>query len=150
MLSLNHHPGTETGRKGRRGLRGRSRAALLLCLGAVSCSSTLAPATGDLSADLRHQDPRVRIDAAIKAVAQKRLELAAELVENLSDRDGAVRMFSAVALRKLTGQDFGYKPHGTLLEREEAVASWRAWLAAEGLTVGDGVPELSGSTDGGL
>jgi hypothetical protein len=150
MRNLKHHPGSKPGRKVLRRSRERLAAAGLLCLGAVSCSSSLAPATGELSADLRHPDPRVRIDAAIKAVTQKRLELAAELIENLSDRDGAVRMFSAVALRKLTGHDFGYKAHGTIIEREEAAASWRAWLAAEGRKARDGVPQPRASTNGGL
>jgi hypothetical protein len=111
------------------------------------CASTNAPATGNLVVDLKHQDPRVRIDAAMRTVAEKRLELAAELVDNLSDRDGAVRLFSAAALRKLTGQDFAYKPHGTPEEQRIAIERWRLWLAEEGRNIAqDGGAGAGGET----
>jgi hypothetical protein len=103
----------------------------LVLLAACGCASTSAPATGDLRLDLQHGDPRIRIEAALRAVVEKRLEVVGELINNLSDRDGAVRMFSSVALRKLTGRDFGYLPHGTESERAGALARWRAWFDAE-------------------
>ena len=98
----------------------------------VGCHhSTLTPSTGDLRRDLGHSDPRIRIDASLEAVHEKRRDLAFVLVENLADSDGAVRLFSAVALRKLTGKRFDYKPHGTLAERTEAAARWRSWLHSQ-------------------
>jgi hypothetical protein len=100
----------------------------LFCLLLVGCAPTLAPATGDLRLDLQHDDPRIRIDATRAAVSESRIELAGILVANLSHADDAVRLFSSVALRKLTGHDFGYKPHGTPGEREAAIARWRKWL----------------------
>jgi len=93
------------------------------------CSSTSVPATGNILLDLKHEDPRVRIAAAERAVAENRIDLAAELVENLSDPDGAVRFFTAISLRKLTGQDFGYKAYGTAQECAESIEAWNLWMS---------------------
>ena len=103
----------------------------------VGCRSTLDPASGDPRLDLQHADPRVRIGAAEQAVRQSRLDLCGLLVKNLSDRDGAVRLFSSVALRKLTGEDFDYKAYGTLVERRESLELWTKWLESEGLLARD-------------
>lgn len=151
MTTMDQHGSPPGARSASRRLCVYSLAASFLSLGGAGCASSLTPATGDLSIDLRHQDPRIRIDAAIKAVAEQRLELAAQLVENLSDRDGAVRMFSAAALRKLTGRDFGYKPHGTIVEREEAVGRWRTWLVGEAARAGDhNAPAVSSGMEANL
>ena len=115
----------------------RRLAGLVLGLLLVSCRSTLDPASGDPRLDLQHPDPRVRIDAAEQAVRQSRMDLCGLLVENLGDRDGAVRLFSSIALRKLTGQDFGFKAHGTLLERQAGIEEWTTWLESEGLLARD-------------
>ncbi len=70
------------------------------------------------------------------------MDLCGLLVGNLSDGDGAVRLFSSVALRKLTGQDFEYKAYGTLVERRESIERWTRWLESEGLLARDaGLPE---------
>ncbi len=125
--------------RSRPGLRQSHRSARGLVLGLllVSCRSTLDPASGDPRLDLRHADPRVRIGAAEQAVRQSRMDLCGLLVKNLSDRDGAVRLFSSVALRKLTGEDLGYKAHGTLVERRESIALWTKWLESKGLLARD-------------
>jgi hypothetical protein len=82
--------------------------------------------------DLRHEDPRVRAQAAKGAVEGDRQDLAPLLVENLADHDAAVRMFTAIALRKLTGQDFGYDPSAPAHEREQAILAWREWIDGRG------------------
>jgi hypothetical protein len=56
------------------------------------------------------------------------MDLLPLLVHNLMDPDDAVRLFTAAALRKLTGLDFGYKPHGTEADRRAAVDRWNVWL----------------------
>ncbi len=114
-----------------------SACGLVLGLLLVGCRSTLDPASGDPRLDLQHADPRVRIGAAEQAVRQSRLDLCGLLVKNLSDRDGAVRLFSSVALRKLTGEDFDYKAYGTLVERRESLELWTKWLESEGLLARD-------------
>ena len=119
---------------------------MLVVLTASGCSSTTVPATGILEVDLRHEDPRVRISAAGEAVAKNRVDLVPRLIQNLLDGDGAVRMFTAVALRKLTGQDFDYKAHGTESEREEAIRRWEAWAKAQGEEPGAVSSGSAGST----
>lgn len=103
---------------------------MLLLLGA-SCSSTSDPATGDPLVDLASGDPRVRIEGAKIAAVENRKDALEALCARLSDEDAAVRMFSDLALRQLTGQDFDFKPHGTIAEREEARRRWVEWLAKE-------------------
>lgn len=89
------------------------------------------PSTGVLELDLKHQDPRFRIQAASRAVTENRVDLVPALVENLSDPDPAVRMFTATALRKLTNRDFDFRPYGSEAEREEAIERWKDWLRNE-------------------
>ncbi len=110
-----------------RSLRGAARA-LSLALLAAGCSATSDPATGDLRLDLRHRDPRVRMEAAFLAAEGGRRDLAGELVENLADRDESVRFITGIALKRMTGQDFGYLSYGDLGERESAMERWRGWL----------------------
>lgn len=98
------------------------------------------PATGILELDLKHEDPRIRVHAAEQALAANRVDLVSLMVSNLRDRDGAVRLFTSAALKRLTGRDFGYKPYGTVIEREEAIAAWEAWL---GLRDGEGENDSS-------
>jgi hypothetical protein len=103
-------------------------AAVLGMAPGLGCSSTSEPSTGDLAKDLKHPDPRFRIEAAERVAVEDRMDLLPLLVRNLSDPDGAVRLFTAAALRNLTGLDFGYKPHGTDVERKAAVDRWNEWL----------------------
>ena len=102
-------------------------AAVSLLLGSSSCASTSDPASGDLAADLHHKDPRVRVEALIQAQREGRVDLIDLLLENLGHNDGPVRMVSATALRRLTGEDFGFKPYGTPAEQVDAVGRWQCW-----------------------
>lgn len=96
----------------------------------VSCSSTTEPPSGDPHIDLTSADPRVRILGARAAAETSRDDLLEDLSQALSDADPAVRMFADIALRKMTSQDFDFKPHGTAVEREEARGKWVDWIAA--------------------
>ena len=58
-----------------------------------------------------------------------RWDLLGALIDNLGDRDESVRFVTAIALRRLTGEDFDYRSYAPLAEREEAIARWRRWLA---------------------
>ncbi|HVR75933.1 MAG TPA: HEAT repeat domain-containing protein [Planctomycetota bacterium] len=95
---------------------------------ASGCSSTSEPSTGDVKADLQHADPRFRIRALFQAVEENRADLLEDIVRSLSDDDPGVMMFAATALRKITGQDFDFKPHGTAGEREDALRRWEEWI----------------------
>jgi hypothetical protein len=109
------------------------RTAVLWLLLAAGCSSTLEPPSGDPALDLRHADPRIRVQAARAAVDAGRRDLVPALIALLDDDDGSVRLFSNTALRKLSGRDFGFLPHGTLAERRAAVERWRRWASDQGL-----------------
>ncbi len=93
----------------------------------MGCSATSDPATGDLELDLRHRDPRVRMEASYQAAAAGRMDLMGALIENLEDRDESVRFFAGIALKRMTGQDFGYRSFGNLAARKSAIEKWRRW-----------------------
>ena len=81
-----------------------------------------------VAVDGHHYVPNALGAGAVAVVVER---LLPELVDALEDRDPAVRMFASVALRKLTGKDFGFKPHGSPAEREEAIRQWRVWIARD-------------------
>jgi hypothetical protein len=54
------------------------------------------------------------------------------LIDRLSDDDPVVRLASHEALKKRTGQDFGYLPYAEGDELNGAVGRWRQWWANTG------------------
>src|SRR4051794_10554167 len=58
---------------------------------------------------LANSDPSGKIPAIKKAVRAHDLRAAPQLVKDLESDDAAVRMYSIEALRRLTGQEFGYR-----------------------------------------
>ena len=116
-------------RPGRLTVRFRLAAWLPILLLLASCS-TLEPSTGNLEQDLRHRDPRLRVLAARSVVNEERTDLIPLLVDNLSDRDSSVRFWTAIALRKLTGQNFGFKSHAPTGERRRAIQRWQEWAGS--------------------
>lgn len=48
-----------------------------------------------------------------------------KLVDLLEDEDRGVRMYSIVALRRLCGEDYGYRYYDSESERQLAVERWR-------------------------
>jgi hypothetical protein len=66
--------------------------------------------------------------AAYLAAERGRRDLLSALVEDLGDRDESVRFVAAIALRRLTGQDLGYRSYAPPAAREEAIVRWRRWL----------------------
>lgn len=73
-------------------------------------------------------DPAVRIRAMREAVDRERRDLLPSLVNRLEDDDPAVRLFAIVALERMTGQRFAYRPESDRSERQAAVAAWRTYL----------------------
>ncbi len=59
-----------------------------------------------------------------------------KLVDLLDDHDRTVRMYAILGLRRLCGEDFGYRYYAVSAERAPAVARWRETLRAGTLTVG--------------
>jgi HEAT repeat protein len=63
------------------------------------------------------------------------------LINGLEDDSAWARGWCVQALREATGDDFGFNPQATPLERAPAVAKWKSWLAArqgEGILAANG------------
>jgi hypothetical protein len=66
---------------------------------------------------------------AIKDAADKNDRKAIpRLVQDLDDRDSAIRFAAISALQRMTGQDLGYRYFDNEWERRPAVQRWRQWL----------------------
>lgn len=49
------------------------------------------------------------------------------LISHLSDPDPVVRLAAGEALKRRSGQDFGYQPYADPAEQADAVGRWRGW-----------------------
>lgn len=74
-------------------------------------------------------DPAVKIPAIELAVQENDRGALPQLVADLDNADPAVRFYAVRALRKLTGQDLGYKYYFDDDGRKAAVDRWKKWLA---------------------
>lgn len=73
---------------------------------------------------------------AIVAATEDRDTVAIhKLVYLLDDQDIAVRMFAINGLRRLVGEDFGYRYYELPERRAEAVARWQEALRSNALTL---------------
>jgi hypothetical protein len=77
---------------------------------------------------LTDPDPSLKIPAIKLSVQNKDNSAAAQLVKDLNSDDPAVRFYAIEGLRKLTGEDFGYRYYDDTDAREPAVERWKAWL----------------------
>jgi HEAT repeat protein len=50
------------------------------------------------------------------------------LVQDLDDHDSAIRFAAISALKRMTGQDLGYKYYDSEWNRRSAIQRWRQWL----------------------
>lgn len=89
-----------------------------------------APSTGGKTLYLRLQDedPSVRLDAMVEAADAKDAQAVPYIVENLGSDDASMRMYSYIALKKITGMTLGYEYFGSQADREQAIKRWREWL----------------------
>jgi hypothetical protein len=90
-----------------------------------------APSTGGgktLYLRLQDEDPAVRLDATVEAADAKDAKAVPYIVENLGSDDASMRMYSYIALKKITGMTLGYEYFGTQADREQAIKRWREWL----------------------
>lgn len=111
-----------------------------LLLGALFLAGCGVPAEhppADLPARLMYHDPAVRAAAAADVPAANDPTLWPLLVDRLSDDAPEVRMVAAEALRRATGQDFGYRHYEPTVERDKAIRAWRNWLADRAARVAD-------------
>jgi hypothetical protein len=92
------------------------------------CALTGCVRRSDLARDFQSEDPKVRI-AAIRESGRGKVESAVPyLVDRLTDSEAEARMFSIIALEKITGLTHGYRYYDEPSVRGEAVGRWRKWL----------------------
>lgn len=99
--------------------------AMFVVICALACSTCSEP-RGPVS--VKSDDPTLKIPA-IKADVQRNDEADVPLlVQNLNDEDPAVRFYAVEGLRRLTGDDFGYRYYDDADRRQPAVTRWENWL----------------------
>lgn len=76
---------------------------------------------------LRDPDAEIRRAAAVACAMREDKQHIPDLIAVLDDADPWVVRAVGVALRVLTGQDFGPPANATADERTKAVAAWKAW-----------------------
>lgn len=91
-------------------------------LSAAGCTAPHGPRA------VTNPDPVQKIPAIQDAVRRHDLSVTPQLVKDLDNEDPAIRFYAFEALRKLSGQDFGYRYYDDTDERRPAVDRWRAWL----------------------
>ncbi|MCK5114040.1 MAG: HEAT repeat domain-containing protein [Phycisphaerae bacterium] len=85
------------------------------------------PTAGTIYQRLQNEDPAVRVAAVVEAGNTKNEKTVPLLIDRLSDTESDVRMFSGIALRKITGQNFGWLSWDSRIKRDEAIRRWRQW-----------------------
>jgi len=90
------------------------------------------PSGEDLQAKLQDEDPAVRLEAIHRAGQIKDRATVPYLIDRLTDSQRDVRFFAAIALRRITGRNMGWKHYAPRAERDKAVKRWRRWLETEG------------------
>jgi hypothetical protein len=80
-----------------------------------------------LRTNLRSDNPEIRRASALACAMREEKTLIPDLIAALDDQDTWVIRAAAVALRTLTGEDFGPAANATSEERSKAVAAWKAW-----------------------
>lgn len=95
-------------------------------------------------------DPQERTAALLDAARSGDASATPELVIMLDSSDPAERMLADETLRRLTGEDFGYRHYDPEPQRREAAKAWRQWweqgeqaapLAQRPSSGGDGASE---------
>lgn len=76
---------------------------------------------------LKDGRPEMRRAAALACAMKEDKSFLADLVALLDDADAIVVRAAGVALRSLTGQNFGPAANATAEERTKAVAAWKSW-----------------------
>ncbi len=80
---------------------------------------------------LESERPRERVGAVYELAQRGDANAVRRMIPLLVDDDEGVRFYAAVALRRATGKDFGYRAQGPLAERARVVRRWVDWFVAE-------------------
>lgn len=76
---------------------------------------------------LKDDEPEIRRAAALATASRGSKVLVPELIRLLSDEEEQVQRAAYVALKELTGKDFGPMPGAGTEARKEAIAAWLKW-----------------------
>jgi len=94
----------------------------------------------------------VRIKAIVEAGRERDDKAVPLIVDRLEDEDEGVRLYSIIALEKITGERFGYDYGDSMSERAGAVERWRNFVrrrVAQSNEPGKNViPQSNGSAEG--
>lgn len=93
-------------------------------LGALAVGGCGGPA---FEAGFRSVDPQERTAALLESVRTDDGESIPDLIIMLESGDPAQRMLAADALRRLTGEDLGYRHYDPPAARAIAADAWRRW-----------------------
>ena len=109
----------------------------VLLLAALAVAGGVACTPGPPRRPLQDRDPVFVIPAIKDAARQEDYADVPRMIQLLSSDDAAIRAFSDEGLRRLTGQDFGYRYWAGSAQRQEAAAKWRQWAIGERLMPAD-------------
>jgi len=76
---------------------------------------------------LRYEDAEIRRATALACAMKEDRSHVTDLIPLLEDPEVTVARAAHVALKSLTGQDFGPTANATAVERTQAVAAWKTW-----------------------
>jgi len=101
-----------------------------------------------LRAKMQEDDPEIRRASVLACIIKDDPRFVGDLIPLLEDPEPLVIRAAHVALKKLTGQDFGPSSDADRTERTKSVTKWREWLAAkDGMAPDLGKPKVE-STQG--
>jgi hypothetical protein len=90
-----------------------------MCIG---CQAPRGPVS------INSDDPDLKILAMKQDVNRKDARDVPTMVDDLESDDPAIRFYAIQSLRRLTGDDFGYRFYEDDDQRAPALAQWQAWL----------------------
>jgi hypothetical protein len=96
----------------------------IIILAGLCVSGCFSPDPKSLTSD----SPPSAIPAIKQAGNNNDRSAIPRLVQDLDDNDSAIRFAAICALRKITGQDFGYRYYDDELARRPAVEHWQQWM----------------------
>lgn len=102
---------------------------------AIGCLLICAGCVTNERARLHSAYPLERASAAVALAEAGDAGAVQELVNLLEDGDTGVRMYSQLALSRLTGKTYGYNYYDDELTRAAATERWRAALRNGAVTV---------------
>jgi len=88
-----------------------------------------------LADKLQDEDLEIRRAAALACALKEEKKLTPQLIHLLEDPEPPVIRAAQVALKTLTGQDYGPVPDASRAERAKAVAAWKSWWTKQGGTL---------------